>query len=188
LKVVQHDAASQQTSLELNFGKVRSEVVKVTKPSGKFEIKTPNAVIGVIGTKFYVAYGNNKTTVICYTGVVTVTPLAGALAMGAAQAGTASSVNLSAGQMVEVSNEVPPGGIQSSSTPSELQQATIGDTNIAAVAPAAVATHTALTTILIGTGMAVGVTTGIVLGSRDNGNGPPKVLTCQQDPKQPKCQ
>jgi len=78
LRVLQHDAASQQTSLELNAGRLRSKVVKITQPNGKFEVHTPNAVIGVIGTDFYVEYGNNKTTVICYTGVVTVTPLGGA--------------------------------------------------------------------------------------------------------------
>ena len=33
LRVVQHDAASQQTSLEVNFGKVRSKVVKITQPN-----------------------------------------------------------------------------------------------------------------------------------------------------------
>ena len=76
LRVLQHDAASQQTSLEMNAGRLRSKVVKITQPNGKFEVHTPNAVIGVIGTDFYVEYGNNKTTVICYTGVVTVTPRA----------------------------------------------------------------------------------------------------------------
>src|SRR5271154_4063593 len=37
LRVVQHDATSQQTSLEMNLGKVRSKVVKITQPGGKFE-------------------------------------------------------------------------------------------------------------------------------------------------------
>ena len=67
LRVLQHDAASQQTSLEMNAGRLRSKVVKITQPNGKFEVHTPNAVIGVIGTDFYVEYGNNKTTVVCYT-------------------------------------------------------------------------------------------------------------------------
>src|ERR1700675_2910231 len=61
LRVVQHDAASQQTSLEMSFGKVRSKVVKVTQPGGKFEMKTANAVIGVIGTAFFVCYDTSKT-------------------------------------------------------------------------------------------------------------------------------
>jgi len=86
LRVVQHDAASQQTSLEVNFGKVRSQVEKITKPGGKFEIKTPNAVIGVIGTDLYTAFDGNKTTVICYKGVCKV-----------------NSFILHAGQMIEIS-------------------------------------------------------------------------------------
>src|SRR5882672_12081537 len=60
LRVVQHDAASQQTSLEMDFGKVRSKVVKITQPNGKFEIKTPNAVIGVVGTDFFVGYDADR--------------------------------------------------------------------------------------------------------------------------------
>ncbi len=68
LQVVQHDAVSQQTSLVVNYGKLRNQVVKITKPDGKYEVKTPNAVIGVTGTDFYVSYENNLTTVICYVG------------------------------------------------------------------------------------------------------------------------
>ncbi len=70
LKVVQHDANSQQTSIEMSYGKLRNQVVKITQPGGKYEVKTPNAIIGVIGTDFYVGYDNNQTTVICYVGAV----------------------------------------------------------------------------------------------------------------------
>jgi ferric-dicitrate binding protein FerR (iron transport regulator) len=132
LRVLQHDAASQQTSLEMNAGRLRSKVVKITQPNGKFEVHTPNAVIGVIGTDFYVEYGNNKTTVICYTGVVSVTPLNGAQALNntsnAANAGNA--VTLTAGQMVEITTEVPPGGYQAQSTPHDVQNASIGSTDV----------------------------------------------------------
>ena len=82
LRIVQHDTVSQQTELEMDFGKVRSQVTKVTKSGGKFEMKTPNAVIGVIGTDFYTSFEGNKTTVICYKGQVTVTPVGSAVAAG----------------------------------------------------------------------------------------------------------
>ena len=52
LRVMQHDATSQQTFLELDYGKVRNQVNAITKAGGKYELKTPNAVIGVIGTDF----------------------------------------------------------------------------------------------------------------------------------------
>jgi len=50
LKIVQHDAGAQQTAIELNYGKLRNQVTKITQPQGKYQVKTDNAVIGVIGT------------------------------------------------------------------------------------------------------------------------------------------
>jgi hypothetical protein len=86
----------------MDFGKIRSQVVKISKPGGKFEMKTPNAVIGVIGTDFYVGFESNSTTVICYKGKVSVTPTNGAhAANNSGQSDAASnSVTVSAGQMV----------------------------------------------------------------------------------------
>lgn len=101
LKVVQHDGKSQQTAIDLDYGKLRNQVVKITQPGGKYQVKTPNAVIGVIGTDFYVAYANNQTTVICYEGVLSVTPLTGAAA-GAQSQQTSNEITLTAGQMVVI--------------------------------------------------------------------------------------
>ncbi|HXE89350.1 MAG TPA: FecR family protein [Terriglobales bacterium] len=75
LRVVQHDGASQLTQLDLNYGRLRSRVVQLTKPGAKFEVKTPHAVIGVIGTDFYVFVDADRTLVIVYTGKVNITPL-----------------------------------------------------------------------------------------------------------------
>ncbi len=138
LRVLQHDAASQQTSLEMNAGRLRSKVVKITQPNGKFEVHTPNAVIGVIGTDFYVEYGANKTTVICYTGTVTVTPLGGAHASNN-PSNAGNVVTLIAGQMVEITTEVPPGGYQPRPTPNDLQRASIDSTDVPALPPPATA-------------------------------------------------
>ena len=107
LRIVQHDTVSQQTELEMDFGKVRSQVTKVTKSGGKFEMKTPNAVIGVIGTDFYTSFEANKTTVICYKGQVTVTPVGNAVATGVSGSGS-NAITVSAGQMVVVTSDVPP--------------------------------------------------------------------------------
>ena len=62
-------------------------------------MKTPNAVIGVIGTDFYVGFESNTTTVICYKGKVSVTPTNGAhAANNSGQSDAASnSVTVSAG-------------------------------------------------------------------------------------------
>ncbi len=138
LRVLQHDAASQQTSLEMDAGRLRSKVVKITQPNGKFEVHTPNAVIGVIGTDFYVEYSGNKTTVICYTGVVSVTPLGGAHATNNSS-NASNAVTLTAGQMVEITSEIPPGGYQSQATPSDVQRASMSSTDVPDLPPPAVA-------------------------------------------------
>jgi hypothetical protein len=162
LRVVQHDAASQQTSLEMNFGKVRSKVVKITQPNGKFEIKTPNAVIGVVGTDFYVGFGGNRTTVICYVGQVSVTPLGNAKIVRNSGQSSGNSIAVAAGQMVIISTEIPPGGFQSTPTPPDLLQASMGDTNVPDSPPPALHPHLVRNLVIgIGaaaTGWAVGYT------------------------------
>jgi len=124
LRVVQHDAASQQTSLEMNYGKLRSQVQKISQPGGKFEVKTPNAVIGVIGTDFYVGFASNKTTVICYKGKVSVTPLGKVQVLKNSGQNTGNSITVNEGQMVVISNVIPAAGFPTSDAPPALLQST----------------------------------------------------------------
>ena len=179
LKVVQHDATSQQTAMELNYGKLRNQVVKITKPDGKYEVKTPNAVIGVIGTDFYVGYTGNQTTVICYVGKVAVTPAAGAKVLSTEHAApnpssaSPNTVTLTAGQMVVIGPDVPPGGFQPSSTPTVVATASIQDTNVPnePLSVGKVATHT-LRNVLIGVGVAAGVGVGLGVAETRGGTAP----------------
>lgn len=169
LRIVQHDAASQQTSLEMDFGKVRSQVVKITKPGGKFELRTPNAVIGVIGTDFYAAFENGSTTVMCFQGSVSVTPLGNAqVAQNTGQAG-GNSITVAAGQMVVITSTIPPGGFQVAKTPTGLMNAGILNTGVTQPGSPAVARggHT-LRNVLITTGIALGVGVGIAVGEQGN--------------------
>ncbi|HEY4948786.1 MAG TPA: FecR family protein [Candidatus Acidoferrales bacterium] len=172
LRIVQHDSASQQTSLEMDFGKIRSQVVKITKPAGKFEVKTPNAVIGVIGTDFYAAFESNTTTVICYKGKVSVTPLNGAhAANNAGQSDAASnSITVSAGQMVEITSEIPPSGFHPSDTPPAALQASLTDTDIPTNAGVVHHGHT-VRWVIIGTAVAVGLGVGLGVGLTRGGGG-----------------
>jgi ferric-dicitrate binding protein FerR (iron transport regulator) len=78
LRVVKHDAGAQQTELDLTYGKLRSQAAKIAKPAGKFEVRTPAGVAGVVGTDFYVDFANNLMTVIVYENIVRVCNLAGA--------------------------------------------------------------------------------------------------------------
>ncbi len=71
LQVLRSAAATQQTEVELQFGKIRSQVTQ--RPAGeKFEVRTNSAVIGVIGTHFYVSFAGAMSTVINFGGQVTV--------------------------------------------------------------------------------------------------------------------
>jgi len=84
LRIVQHDAGAQQTQLDLAFGRVRSQAVRVARPGGKYEVKTPVGVAGVVGTDFYLAYVNGILTLIVYEGQVNFCNLAGQCVMVAA--------------------------------------------------------------------------------------------------------
>lgn len=127
LRVVQHDAQSQQTVVDLDYGKLRNQVVKITQPGGKYQVKTPNAVIGVIGTDFYVAYANNQTTVICYDGLVSVTPTSDTTTSN--QTSNAVAVSVSAGQMLVVSATTTV-SLQPVAAPAKVVDTSMGDTSI----------------------------------------------------------
>jgi hypothetical protein len=79
IKVVKHDGGAQQTELELTYGKLRSQAQKITKPDGKFQVKTPAGVAGVVGTDFFVSFDNTTGTmnVTVFEGLVKVCNLAG---------------------------------------------------------------------------------------------------------------
>ncbi len=77
LRVTKHDAAAQQTDLELGYGRVRANAVKQTKPGASFQIRTPTGVAGVVGTDFFLAFENYVTRIIVFEGKVRFCNLAG---------------------------------------------------------------------------------------------------------------
>jgi hypothetical protein len=188
LRVLQHDASSQQTSMYMSYGKLRSQVVKIAQPNGKYEVRTPNAVIGVIGTDFYVGYENDLTTVICYVGKVSVT------AVGAAKVVRKSDptnsdplqVTLLPGQLVVIGTKVPPAGFPPES---EVIQASMQDTNVnPRPGPVVIAQPKIWIPIVVG--IAGGIATGIVL-TRGGGSSIPPPVVCNAVPagrSQQQCQ
>ena len=71
--VVEHNPATQQTALEVAYGKIRAKVTEITQSGGSFEIRTPTAVAGVIGTDFLVHVDEQgETNVTCLKGKVKV--------------------------------------------------------------------------------------------------------------------
>jgi hypothetical protein len=71
LRIQKHDARSQQTALQLNYGRIRCEVAKITRSGGNFELRTPSSVAGVIGTDFGAdASIPGQTRYVCISGTV----------------------------------------------------------------------------------------------------------------------
>ncbi|HXE75033.1 MAG TPA: FecR domain-containing protein [Candidatus Xenobia bacterium] len=70
-RVVIHDEKTKQSELFLIAGKARVQVKK-TDPKQKFTLKTDAAVIGVIGTDFFVDAKGDETTITCFDGIVRV--------------------------------------------------------------------------------------------------------------------
>jgi len=70
-RVVVHDEKTSQSELFLIAGKVRARVNK-TDAKQKFTLKTDAAVIGVIGTDFFVDAKGEETTITTFEGIVRV--------------------------------------------------------------------------------------------------------------------
>jgi|SRR5579864_3602823 len=70
LTVTQHNSAAQQTQIELTYGRMRSQVVKQSKPNAKFEVHTAAGVAGVVGTDFFLGYLNGIFQLIVFDGHV----------------------------------------------------------------------------------------------------------------------
>ncbi len=78
MRVVKHDAGTQQTELELTYGKMRSKAQKIVKTGGTFEVHTAAGTAGVVGTDFYVGFDQGLMNVAVFEGLVRVCNLAGA--------------------------------------------------------------------------------------------------------------
>jgi hypothetical protein len=178
MHVVQHDAAAQQTTLEMLFGRLRSQVVKLTQPNSKFEVRTPTAVAGVIGTDFVLIVTPDKTTVIVYSGIVQVTPLS-----SAALGNTSQAVRVNPGQQVEVTTTGvgPVTSVASTVLQSMLQETAVSHAGLGVSAgTVAVGSTHVLRTVLIALGVVAGGTAAGVAIANSHSNG-----TTQQPPSGP---
>jgi len=144
MKVEKHDAGAQQTQLELTYGKLRSQAQKISRPDGKFEVRTPAGVAGVVGTDFYVGFDNSTMTVIAFEGIVRVCNLAGVCVL------------VKAGQMTSVrsgDNSAPLAPIQATL---DLLTEVVTDTNVGGPGGLQGVEHTG-THIGKGTGITLGI-------------------------------
>ncbi len=111
LTVTQHNAAAQQTQIELEYGRMRSQVVKQSKPNSKFEIHTPVGVDGVVGTDIFLGWLNGIFQIIVYEGHVKFCNLDGLC------------VDVLAGQIATIRNGHQPPDQPAPASPSELTDA-----------------------------------------------------------------
>jgi FecR protein len=65
LTITKHDPATQQTQVELTYGRIRAKAVRIVQPGGSFKVRTPVAVTGVVGTGFDIVTTSVMTVVLC---------------------------------------------------------------------------------------------------------------------------
>jgi hypothetical protein len=68
LVIEKHDAEGQDTALELVYGRVRANAVKIARPDGGFKVRTKAAVAGVVGTEKYLEATDINTLIIALGG------------------------------------------------------------------------------------------------------------------------
>ena len=128
LRILQHDAGAQQTSLDLLVGRLRGRITKLSKPNAKFEVHTPVGIAGLVGTDFSLLVTNDYTELMVFDGSVRFTPLSG------------NAVTVNAGMKARFSKAGLADG-PSSAGPQEIQSAKdltdiVGNANQAATATA----------------------------------------------------
>jgi hypothetical protein len=174
LTVTQHNAAAQQTQIELTYGRMRSEVVKQSKPNAKFEIHTPVGVAGVVGTDFYLGYMNGLFQIIVFEGHVKFCNLDG------------NCVDVLAGQIATIRDGHQAPEQPSQATPAELTEAAVATSVGTSFAGAPPVHH-------IGLGWVIALTAAVVIpavvvpiatrGGRSTPTTPSKVgNSCQTNP------
>ncbi len=158
LRILQHDAQAQQTSLDLLVGRMRGKITKLTRPGAKFEVHTPVGIAGLVGTDFSLLVTNDFTELMVFEGAVRFTNLSG------------QSVSVTAGNMLRISKA---GAFEgpSPTTAQDMQSAqnlTDVTTTTAAAnqAPAAAATRSIVPVVVTLTGTAAAIGIGVWQGTR----------------------
>jgi ferric-dicitrate binding protein FerR (iron transport regulator) len=160
LRILQHDAQAQQTSLDLLVGRMRGKITKLTRPGAKFEVHTPVGIAGLVGTDFSLLVTNDYVELMVFEGAVRFTNL------------SSQSVSVTAGNMLRISKA---GAFEgpSPTTPQEVQTAqNLTDITTAAAAasqaatPAAAATRSIVPVVVTLTGTAAAIGIGVWQGTR----------------------
>jgi hypothetical protein len=156
LRVLQHDAQAQQTSLDLLVGRMRGKISKLTRPGAKFEIHTPMGVAGLVGTDLALLVTDEYTDLMVFEGAVRFTTLNG------------QSYMVTAGMHLHISKS----GVVEGPLPTTPQEAQIAQnltditTPVAQGTVVAAASRSIAPLVVTITGVAVGVGIGVYEGTR----------------------
>jgi hypothetical protein len=113
LRVLEHDAAAQRTALELSYGRMRATVVRLARTGADFQVRSRQAVAGVVGTEFIIRSTDDYSEVFCLDGQVRVRN---------ADPSVAGEVILNPGEYTRVVRGQPPTPPRPA-TPEELREA-----------------------------------------------------------------
>jgi hypothetical protein len=142
LRVAKHDAGAQQTELAVGLGKIRIQAQKISTPNGKFEVRTPAGVAGVIGTDFYVAYDGDTMSVIVFEGKVRFCNLVGVcVQVGVGEISTVHSGNASGPAAPEPAPQAMLSGVTNSTSVEISAQAVAAPNTSLGVVTKAVSAH-----------------------------------------------
>ncbi len=106
LLILRHDAQTQQSSLDLVVGRMRGQIIKLTKPGANFEVRTPMGVAGLVGTDFSLLVTPDYTELMVFDGVMRFTTLLG------------KAVTVNAGQKIRISKD----GVIDGPSPASAQE------------------------------------------------------------------
>jgi hypothetical protein len=113
LRIEAHDAKAQRTQLQLAYGHMRASVVRLSQPGARFQVRSPVAVAGVVGTRFSMRSLPDFDEVLSLDGVVRVIN---------ADAAVAGEVFLRAGEFSRVVRGMAP-TTPSPATPEQIREA-----------------------------------------------------------------
>lgn len=156
LRVVRHEATTQQSELVMQVGKMRVQAQQLGR-QGKFEVRTSTAVLGVIGTHFFVEATPTYTRVLVFSGKVRATNILSAIA---------GHVDVSAGQQTIIHVNQPP--TPPGPTPSGAATSAMNETQVesAAAVTTAGVEETWIVVPLVGGAVLAGVGASIAMENK----------------------
>jgi len=159
LKIVQHDSANQRTELQLTYGRIRASAVRLARSGSYFQVRTPTAVAGVVGSGFDLSFENDIASLSVTEGAVQLCNLATPPQCVTVAAGFTSTVrgNQAPSEPTPTSPATATENVQSTSV--------TGGTGAGAAGAAAGASHLSVIVAVIGAVAAVGGIVGVSVGT-----------------------